>query len=222
MRGVDRTLEPELMDRDDDVQAYAAADFREVNSRFATRAMELAGERCSLDVLDVGCGPAEATIAIAVARPGWRVVGVDASEPMLAVARERAAEARCGANLSFALADAKSLDPSLGSFDLVISNSLLHHLPEPAGFWQSIQRVARPGATVFLRDLARPHDHQCAQHIVDTHAKNESPLLREEFHRSLLAAFTPEEVRQQLREAGLPRLMVERSSDRHLDVSGTI
>lgn len=213
-------LEPELMDQFDEVEAYAAADFREVNARFASHVMELAGERSTLDVLDIGCGPAEATIAITVARPGWRVVGVDASEPMLAIARERAAAAKCGLNVSFQLADAKALPTSLGQFDLVISNSLLHHLPDPAGLWHSIKRIARSGTTVFLRDLARPTDNAAARRIVETHAGKESALLKDEFHRSLLAAFTPEEVRDQLRAAGLATLVVERSSDRHLDVTG--
>lgn len=210
------------MDQPDEVDAYASADFREVNARFANHAMELVGERASLDVLDIGCGPAEATITIAVARPGWRVVGVDASEPMLAVARKRAGAAKCGTNVRFEIADAKSLAPSLGTFDLIISNSLLHHLPAPAGFWESIRRAAKPRATVFVRDLARPADEATARRIVDASAGGESKLLQEEFYRSLLAAFTIDEVREQIAAAGLISLRVERSSDRHLDVSGIL
>jgi 2-polyprenyl-3-methyl-5-hydroxy-6-metoxy-1,4-benzoquinol methylase len=210
------------MDHTDEVDAYAAADFREVNARFANHAMELVRERANLDVLDIGCGPAEATIAIAVARPGWRVVGVDASEPMLAVARSRAAAAKCAGNVSFRAADAKALSPTLGTFDLVVSNSLLHHLPDPAGFWSSIKRIARPGATLFIRDLARPADEATARRIVDMNAGAESELLREEFYRSLLAAFTIDEVREQIAAARLVSLRVERSSDRHLDVSGVL
>lgn len=219
---MNRTLEPEVMDQGDEVDAYAAADFREVNARFANLAMELAGERTDYSVIDIGCGPAEATIAIGVARPGWKVVGVDASGPMLAVAQSRAAKARCGANLAFVHADAKDLQPSLGQFDLVLSNSLLHHLPDPAGFWASVRRVAKPGATVFIRDLARPTDEASAHRIVDANAGSESQLLREEFYRSLLAAFTIDEVREQLKTAGLVSLRVERSSDRHLDVTGVL
>jgi 2-polyprenyl-3-methyl-5-hydroxy-6-metoxy-1,4-benzoquinol methylase len=219
---VKRTLEPELMDLDDEVDAYAAADFREVNARFASQAMELVGERPSLDVLDIGCGPAEATITIAVARPGWRVLGVDASEPMLAVARKRAVAAKAGPNIRFDIADAKAISASLGPFDLIISNSLLHHLPDPAGFWDSIKRIAKPRATIFIRDLARPADEATARRIVDANASGASELLREEFYRSLLAAFTIDEVREQIATAGLTSLRVERSSDRHLDVAGML
>ena len=210
------------MNQPDEVDAYARADFREVNARFASHAMELVGQRESLDVLDIGCGPAEATITIAVARPGWRVVGVDASEPMLAVARGRAIAAKCGTNIRFEIADAKALAPSLGTYDLILSNSLLHHLPATAGFWESIRHVAKAGATVFIRDLARPADEATARRIVDVNAGGESQLLQDEFYRSLLAAFTIDEVREQIALARLTSLRVERSSDRHLDVSGTL
>ena len=59
-----------------------------------------------------------------------------------------------------------------------------------------------------------------AQHIVDTYAANEPEVLRRDFFASLCAAFTLDEVRDQLEVAGLGHLAVEAISDRHLLVWG--
>jgi hypothetical protein len=61
-----------------------------------------------------------------------------------------------------------------------------------------------------------------ARRVVELYAESESKLLQEEFYRSLLAAFRPDEVRQQLDEAGLPALTVQPVTDRHFDVFGVV
>ncbi len=73
----------------------------------------LPGER----VLDVGCGPGRH--ALALARRGLRVVGVDISETFVDLAR-RAADAE-GLDATFVVADAQALDPALAGFDAAIS-----------------------------------------------------------------------------------------------------
>ena len=47
-------------------------------------------------------------------------------------------------------------------------------------------------------------------------------MLRHDFYASLCAAFTPEEVRQQLEDAGLAALDVNVISDRHLTITGVM
>ena len=208
------------MDVPEEVEAYASADFREVNRRFVDCALELASKtRGPLNILDLGCGPGDITISLAKSLPTAHVLGIDASEPMLAIARERATGI---GNVGFAIADAKDLAAQVGSFDLIVSNSLLHHLPDATGFWASIRRVGKPGAGVLIRDLARPSSEASAANIVARHARGESAILQQEYYRSLLAAFTPEEVRRQLRDAHLDRLGVQMVSDRHFDVTGTL
>ena len=88
--------------------------------------------------------------------------------------------------------------------------------------WREIARLARPGAIVFIRDLLRPASDEAARAIVQTYAGNESPLLQQEFYRSLLSAFTMEEIRDQLAAVGLETLEVHRASDRHVDIFGVI
>ena len=88
--------------------------------------------------------------------------------------------------------------------------------------WSEIRRVARPGGFIFVRDLARPVDAQAARAIVDRYAGSESALLQAAFYRSLLSAYTPEEVREQVVFAKLAGLRVAMVTDRHLDVWGRL
>jgi hypothetical protein len=70
-------------------------------------------------------------------------------------------------------------------------------------------------------DLVRPTTRAAARDIVETYARDERPILKSDFFNSLLAAFTIDEVRAQLRAAQLDRVLtVEMMSDRHLSVFG--
>jgi ubiquinone/menaquinone biosynthesis C-methylase UbiE len=215
---MNRRPEPELMDLPAEAAAYAAADFSAVNAAFVQRLLELAGERSELRAIDLGTGPGDIAIRVARARPAWRIMAVDAAEAMLAIARRDGAGLP---NVRFTLADAKASGFPGRSFDLIFSNSLLHHMPDPQPLWREIARLAAPGAVILVRDLMRPASEDDARRLVELHTGGESALLKEEFHRSLLAAFTLEEVRGQAASAGLGHLVVSASSDRHLDVAGT-
>lgn len=210
------------MDLQHEVDAYAGANFRDVNQRFVARTLEVAPPTDVLRVVDLGCGPGEITISLAMARPRWDVLGIDASSPMLQVASKRAAR-ELVRNVRFRLTDVRRLAAEFGPFDLIVSNSLLHHVREPNELWETIRRVAAPGATVLVRDLFRPASLEEAQAIVESYAGSESETLREEFLRSLRAAYTPDEVRDQLRRIGMGEsFTVETVSDRHLDVRGVL
>ncbi len=212
-----RRPEPEYMDLDAEAAAYADADFAEVNGAFAQRLVALAVDIPQTDVvaLDLGTGPADIPRRVAALRPGWRIVAVDAAAAMLALAPK-------AASVSLVRADASRCPFSDAALDVVFSNSILHHLPDPTDFWREVARVARRGALVLLRDLARPDTEQAARDIVERYAGTESELLQEEYYRSLLAAFTPDEVRAQLREAGVQGLRAEMVTDRHMDVCGRV
>ena len=106
-------------------------------------------------------------------------------------------------------------------YDAIICNSLLHHLPDPAVQWQSVNRWAAPGAPVFVVDLRRPPSRAEAQRLTDLYAAGEPDVLRHDLHHSLLSAFEPDEIRAQLRAAGLAHLQVDVPSDRHIVIWGT-
>ncbi len=218
---MDRVAEPELMLDDEQVRAYAAADFSEPNARFVT----LVGERL-VDLpsrgraLDLGCGPADLTIRLARALPEWTIDGIDGSEPMLALGRSAVA----GAGLETRVRLRQVLLPSVSlenrSYELVVSNSLLHHLDDPVILWGAIRTSVTHGGGALVMDLLRPASRDEAEALVATHAANELPILKRDFFNSLCAAYRLEEVRSQLTRAGLGHLQAEAVSDRHFAVFG--
>ena len=209
------------MDDSKEVEAYRAADFRLVNLLCARRALRASGlERGH--AIDLGCGPAEIPIFLCQMAPGWRVTAVDASDGMLNEAAKNITRAGLARRIRLVRADAKAVRGLRMKLDLVLSNSLLHHLHDPVPFWREVKRLVRPGGAVMVQDLFRPESHAAARKLVALHAKGASPLLRQLFHQSLLAAFTPPEIRAQLHEAGIVGLEVRKVSDRHLVVRGRI
>jgi ubiquinone/menaquinone biosynthesis C-methylase UbiE len=217
---LERIPEPEVMDEREEVKAYRETDFSDVNRAFALRALRLAGPRGR--AIDLGTGPAEIPIIFCTLAPGWRVLAVDASREMLREARSWIRAAGVSDRVRLLLADAKRIRGVRGGFDLVMSNSLLHHLLDPIPFWREVARLAGRRGAVLIRDLARPEGRARARALVRLYSRGASPLLKKLFYQSFLAAFTPGEVRSQLRRAGLGGLRVRMASDRHLEVSGRI
>jgi len=217
-----RTPEPEVMDGQAEAEAYAETDFSEVNQAFVDRLLAIVGPLDEAHAVDLGTGPGDIPLRVLKARPAWQVVAVDASPAMLEAAGEAQAAAGIEQGIQWLLADAKATGLAADSVDVIFSNSILHHINDAGKFWAEVRRLARPGATVLLRDLARPTDEAAARRIVDTYAGGESELLRKEYYDSLLAAYTPAEVREQLARAGLRGLTVSMVTDRHLDVVGRL
>ena len=107
-----------------------------------------------------------------------------------------------------------------GGCDVIVSNSLLHHLHDPQVLWSTVRRLAKPSARVFIADLTRPANRKHAAAIVERRAAHEAPVLKRDFYNSLLAAFTPREIEEQLRQAGLAHLAVRRIDNHHAAVCG--
>jgi len=218
-----RTPEPELMDEAEQARAYAEADFSEPNERFVGYFEAHHPHMHSGSVLDLGCGPGDIVLRLALRRPGLVVHGIDGSAAMLHFASERLHEAP---ELSGRVQFIEGLLPGatlpLPAYDAVISNSLLHHLHDPRVLWNAIREAGAPGAAVLVMDLARPESPAAAQAIVREYAGDEPEVLRHDFLASLHAAFEPGEVREQLAACGLDSLRVEMVSDRHLLVTGRL
>ena len=218
-----RTPEPELMDSTAQTQAYAEADFSDSNTLFVTQFQErFPGLPDNGALIDLGCGPADICIRIADALPDWNITGLDAGENMLnrAKAAVRAAGWQDRINLRLSYLPDEGLEA--GSFDAVISNSLLHHLPEPMTLWQTIARIGKPGASITVMDLRRPDNEPDAKKLLDKYAADTPDILKQDFYNSLLAAYTPDEIKRQLALAGLEHLSLAVPSDRHWMVSGTL
>ena len=216
-----RQPEPELMDAPDQAAAYAQADFSAPHQFLVEQISRLLPKLPpAARVLDLGCGPADVTVRFARAFPGWHIDGVDGAPAMLELGRAHVAAAGLGARVRLHQAVLPG-DPLPGSgYQVVLSNSLLHHLHRPQVLWQAVRAAAAPGAAVYVTDLRRPADEGSLRQLVDAYSAPEPAVLRRDFEASLRAAFTLQEVRAQLALAGLTNLVVTELSDRHLAVSG--
>jgi trans-aconitate 2-methyltransferase len=223
---LERTPEPELMDAADQVAAYAAADFAASDMAVLEQFARLCGDDPGDRLLDVGCGPGNISVLLAHRWPRARVLGLDGAPRMLAVARERwLAEPSLTGRLAFVEACLPLRDTALpgAPFTAVLSNSLLHHLHDPAVLWQTVAQLAAPGAFVCIQDLRRPASPEAVEALVVSQMEGAPEVLRHDYRASLHAAFTPEEVQQQLEQAGLAgQLQVAPLQERYLLVWGKL
>lgn len=99
-------------------------------------------------VLDVGCGYGDNTIYLA--QRGFGVTGVDISPTALITARRRAADA--GVTVTFAVADATTLDGYTDAFDTVVDSGMFHCLDDAGKrhYAAASYRAARAGATLLI------------------------------------------------------------------------
>ncbi|MEB3243636.1 MAG: class I SAM-dependent methyltransferase [Cyanobacteriota bacterium] len=241
-----RRCEPELMDEPLQAAAYAAADFSASDAAFSERILALLAAAPAAPppvwsatvgsapvearrILDLGCGPGNITFRLASALPQASVLGLDGAAAMLALAeRRRQAGPQRWPRLRFQLARlplppgalAGEPGPFAPPYHLLVSNSLLHHLHDPAVLWRAVAQLAAPGALVVVRDLRRPASPAALAELVERHAATAPAVLRRDYANSLAAAFTPREVEAQLVAAGLASLRVAPLADRYLDVWG--
>jgi ubiquinone/menaquinone biosynthesis C-methylase UbiE len=208
-----RVLEPEVMDTEAEARDYDAMDHAAVNGAFCT---DLLACRPALDrVLDVGTGTARIPIELCRRAPAARVLGVDLADAMLALGAENVARAGLADAIQLERADAKALGYAGASFSSAISNTILHHLPEPGRALREMLRVLRPAGLLFVRDLLRPEDDGAVRALVDVHAAGQNERQRALLADSLRASLTLDEVRALVAELGVSAGAVTQTSDRH-------
>ena len=219
-----RTLEPEVMDSFEEARDYDAMDHAAVNALFASDLLEAAAQagllpepydQAWLECLDLGTGTAQIPIELCRRHPRVRVVAVDLAVHMLYLARANVELAGLAGRIRLERADAKSLPYGERSFAAVISNSIVHHIPEPRRVLQEAVRVVRRGGLLFLRDLLRPASEAEVQRLVEAYASGANPHQQEMFANSLRAALTLEEVRALVETLGFAASSVCQTSDRH-------
>ena len=222
-----RIPEPELMNEPLQVDAYAAADFSGTDQAMVERIATLlqssgASFRTKARLLDLGCGPGNITARLAQQWPKCSVLGLDAADRMIAVANDR----RRAAGLSRErLRYEQALLPIYQAdqpADLIVSNSLLHHLHDPQQLWSSLIPLAAPHCLVVHRDLRRPDSEASIDRLCQCHVADAPLVLQRDYRASLHASFSLEEVKAQLLLAGLQHLQVVAVEDRYLEVSGWI
>ena len=222
-----RIPEPEVMNDPLQVDAYAAADFSGTDQAMVERIATLlhssgASFKPQARLLDLGCGPGNITARLAQRWPKCSVLGLDAADRMIAVADDRrraAGLSRERLRYEQALLPIHQADQPA---DLIVSNSLLHHLHDPHQLWSSLTPLASPHCLVLHRDLRRPDSQASIDRLCQCHVADAPLVLQRDYRASLHASFSLEEVKAQLLLAGLEHLQVVAVEDRYLEVSGWI
>ncbi|GJM05047.1 MAG: hypothetical protein DHS20C09_10380 [marine bacterium B5-7] len=212
-----RIPEPELMTDEDQAIAYANADFEEPHNHFIQLLKESIGSQLpdSGMAIDLGCGAADISIRFAKAYPEYQIDALDGAEAMLAEGVKAVAQTDLVQRINFINAYLQDTTLSSQRYDLIFSNSLLHHLHDPKVLWNAIKN-AKGKPVIFIMDLMRPDNDDQVNNMVNEYASGEPEVLQRDFYNSLKAAFSPDEVRSQLNEAGLEGFNVAVVSDRHL------
>lgn len=208
-----RILEPEVMDSEDEAYQYDRMDHDQVNQIFIEDF--LAAHQVAGDILDMGTGTARIPILLCQAIEDCRVMAIDMSVSMLDLARFNIEAEGQSHRITLQLLDAKSLPVDDGMFQFVISNSIIHHIPEPIECLTESVRVLAPGGGIFFRDLLRPEDDATVRQLVENYTGNENEHQQKLFDDSLRAALSMAEIRQMVVDLGFSADGVSATSDRH-------
>jgi ubiquinone/menaquinone biosynthesis C-methylase UbiE len=232
---LERTLEPEVMDSVQDALEYNRMDHSAVNALFVDEFLQfltLHGKRLrtaddpSFDdledkseiiasLLDMGTGNALIPIELCKRDPEIRVMAIDMAASMLDVAIQNVDIAGFRNEIQLTQADAKDTGFEDEMFDAVVSNSIIHHIPEPATAIAEMLRTTREGGVIFVRDLMRPESEAKVEELVQAYAGDESDYCRRLFGESLHASLSLEEMRNLIAEFDISPEKVSATSDRH-------
>ncbi len=232
--GLERKLEPEVMDSFEEARDYDEMDHSEVNRKFVE---DLIGtgvlqsyappeedpddESVYVDwpepagILDLGTGTAQIPILLCEQFENCRIMAVDLAVSMLDAARYNIEIAGLIDRIFLQQIDAKQLPNEDGYFDIVMSNSIVHHIPDPGVVLPEAVRVVKSGGCLFVRDLLRPEDLGSAKQLLDTYTGEAREHQRQMFEDSLRAALSLDEIRELVVQLGFQEDSVQATSDRH-------
>lgn len=219
-----RVLEPEVMDSEKEAQEYNDMDHSVVNQHFVEELFQFARDQDPAaadadfdfgDVLDLGTGTALIPVELCRQDHDCRVMAVDLAVSMLELARYNVEAAGMIERITLAQVDAKKMGYDRGAFDLVMSNSIIHHIPDPVVCLQEMVRVTAEDGLLFIRDLMRPQDAETLEALVLTYTGKESEYSQQLFRDSLHAALSLDEIRDLVASLGFDPNSVQATSDRH-------
>jgi ubiquinone/menaquinone biosynthesis C-methylase UbiE len=204
------------MDSAEEARDYDAMDHSAVNRVFVADFLAVWNEPgAPAPVLDVGTGTAQIPIELCRQHRAVAVTGIDLADHMLAVGQANVERAGLSARVRLERCDAKRMPFTGGAFHAVISNSIVHHIPEPRRVFVEMVRVAAPGAVLFVRDLLRPADEATLRGLVGRHTAGANEHQRQMFADSLHAALSLDEVGALVASLGHDPAEVRQTTDRH-------
>lgn len=210
-----RTLEPEVMDTAEEARDYDAMDHATVNRVFVDDFLAVYAVAPPGPILDVGTGTAQIPIELCGRQLSCQVTAIDLADHMLTVGRENVRRAGQEKRLRLERWDAKEMPCADKTFAAVMSNSIVHHIPEPMAVFVEMVRVVQPGGVLFVRDLLRPDEEATLRHLVDLYAVGANAHQRKMFADSLHAALSLAEVQSLVTMLGFHAATVRQTTDRH-------
>jgi len=222
-----RIPEPEVMDDSGDVEAYASAAAQAhldaIDDTFVQHAIRLIEAKDRGRAIDIGTGPGQIVIKLARKLTLWKFVGVDRSGGMIAQAQANLAAAGpvLAGRVEFQTADGNDLPFPESSFDLVMCNSVLHHLAEPQKLLGEMARLVKADGAILLRDLRRPGRFRYRLHVW-RHGRHYSGTMRKLFDDSVRAAYTVEELQQMLDASPVRGARVFEHQSAHIGIERAI
>ena len=209
---LERVLEAEVMDTQQEAMDYDAMDHSEANQSFVSDLLAVGGGG---DILDLGTGTAQIPILLCEREIECRIMAADLSVSMLEIARLNIEIAGLIEQIQLAHMDAKELPSPDDYFDAVVCNGVLHHIPDPSVVLAEAVRVTKPASLLFFRDLMRPADEDALRQLVRTYAGQANEHQQQMFEDSLRAAFDLDEMAALVSQLGFPPDTVQATSDRH-------
>lgn len=208
-----RVLEPEVMDSPEEARDYDAMDHAAVNRVFVE------DFRAAWDgrnpILDVGTGTAQIPIELCRRDPRATVVAIDLAEHMLRVGRDNVRRAGLEDRLRLERCDAKEFPYAAEQFGAVMSNSIVHHIPEPGAVLAEMVRVVQPDGVLFVRDLLRPATEDELRRLVAAYAGDANAHQQQMFAESLHAALNLPEIQGLVAALHFDPAGVSQTTDRH-------
>jgi ubiquinone/menaquinone biosynthesis C-methylase UbiE len=211
-----RVPEKELMCSNEQAASYANANFSESNNIFINNTFQHVKIDNYTKLLDVGCGDGEIPIRISK-ETDCEITAIDGSQAMLNEFKKKIDKN----NVRNIFLHKKLIDQNLfidKSFDVIICNSVLHHVSDLSLFWNTIFRLTRKNGIICLMDLQRPKSNKEMDDILLKYG-GKDPILLDDFKNSLKAAYTINEVSQQLDSYSNISFNIKAISDRHFFVN---
>lgn len=193
---MDRIQEPVVMNNKLHCEAFANADRKYVENIFLSEMknhIPVTGK-----ILDLGSGTGDFDIALlSDNKLVDKIIAVDASIHMCDIANSKVKTDKIEIVPKY-FSDLKDIDS-----DVTISSLTLHHQTDPSEFWNTIKKNTKPNGYIFVMDLVRPPNTETIPKVVTYLSSNESELFKIDFANSLAAAFTVDEIKEQLEKANL-------------------
>lgn len=221
---LNRVLEPEVMNTSDEARDYNEMDHSQVNRSFVDDFLSSLSsfnviKSAAPHVFDAGTGTALIPIELISRGRPFKITASDLAEEMLIVAKQNVSASGYQNSIELVLRDCKNLPEADSTYDAIMSNSIVHHIPEPSVVIGELWRVLKPGGLYFIRDLMRPGDLGILEKLVQAYAGDANAHQQQMFRESLHAALTLTEVRDILNSFGIPSTAVQATSDRHWTIS---